>query len=170
MQPQNPLIGQRLRDYEIKRLLGAGGTSEVYEVEHTVLHTRAAAKILFAHYSPNSTEYRKFEREAKIIAGFRQEGIVRLLEYGMYGNQPYMIIELFTHGSLEDTHGKTLPLATVVGYVKQVAAALQYAHDHGIIHRDVKPENMMYSDATHDKVILCDFGIAFMQGIGGKTT
>jgi serine/threonine protein kinase len=152
------LEGQQFGNYQLIRLLGEGGFSEVYLGEHIHLNTHAAIKVLHTRLASNDIE--NFRNEARTLAHLAHPHIVRVLEFGVEGVVPFLVMDYAPNGSLRHRHpkGVLVPLPTVVSYVKQVASALQYAHDHKLIHRDVKPENMLLG--LHDVVLLSDFGIA----------
>src|SRR5947199_3991325 len=151
-------IGQRLGNYQLLRYLGEGGFAEVYLGEHIHLGTQAAIKVL--HTQLTSDDVDKFRIEARTIARLIHPHIVRVLEFGVEGKTPFLVMDYAPHGTLRQRHpkGVTLPLPTIVSYVKQVAEALQYAHDEKLIHRDIKPENMLLG--RRDDVLLSDFGLA----------
>src|SRR6266496_4036375 len=153
-------VGQQLGNYQLIRLLGEGGFAEVYLGEHVHLGTQAAIKVL--HTQLTSDDVEKFRTEARTIAHLSHPHIVRVLEFGIEGKTPFLVMDYAPHGTLCQRHprGVLLPLATIVPYVKQVADALQYAHDEKLIHRDVKPENMLLG--RHQEVVLSDFGIALV--------
>ena len=101
----------------------------------------------------------QFRNEARTIFSLEHPHIVRILEYSLDGNMPYIVMYYTANGSLRKRHpyGTRVPLQTVVEYVKQVAAALQHAHDEGLVHRDIKPDNMLIG--KHDEILLSDFGV-----------
>jgi serine/threonine protein kinase/regulation of enolase protein 1 (concanavalin A-like superfamily) len=150
--------GQQLGNYRLIHLLGEGGFAEVYLGEHVHLNTHAAIKVLHTRLASNDIE--QFRNEARTLAHLVHPHIVRVLEFGVGGAVPFLVMDYAPNGSLRHRHpkGVPVPLPIVVSYVKQVASALQYAHDHKLIHRDVKPENMLLG--RHDVVLLSDFGIA----------
>ncbi|GLV60010.1 hypothetical protein KDH_68330 [Dictyobacter sp. S3.2.2.5] len=154
-------IGQRLGNYTLVQLLGQGGFAEVYLGEHLYLKSQAAIKILQARLS-GSDDSDSFLKEAQTIARLSHPNIVRVLDFGIEGETPYLVMDYAPNGTLRQRHtrGVALPLATVVPYVTQVADALQYAHDEHIIHRDVKPENMLVG--RRNEILLSDFGIALV--------
>lgn len=158
MSDQGNLIGQRLGNYRLTRLLGQGGFAEVYLGEHIHLNTQAAVKLLYARLTNEDLE--NFRNEARTIASLLHANIVRVLDFGVERNAPYLILDFAPNGTLRQRHpkGTRLPLPTVVMYVKQIAEALQYAHAQRLIHRDVKPENMLLG--RNNEVLLSDFGIA----------
>jgi serine/threonine protein kinase len=150
--------GGRLGSYLLNRFLGQGHSAEVWLGEHVHGRWQRAIKILHARLS--AQEQVLFLREAQIIAPLEHRNIVSLMDYGVEGTIPFLVMNYAPDGSLHDRHPNGTPLAldVVVSYVKQVAAALQYAHDTHLIHRDVKPENMLVN--RNGEVLLSDFGIA----------
>ncbi|MDQ2713493.1 MAG: protein kinase [Chloroflexota bacterium] len=153
-------VGQQLGNYRLVRLLGQGGFAEVYLGEHIYLDTEAAIKVLHTRVAEEDEGH--FRREARTIAGLVHPHIVRVLEFGVEGTTPFLVVDYAPNGTLRKRHprGVPLPLADVLNYVVQVAAALQYAHDRKVVHRDVKPENMLLG--RHNEVLLSDFGIALV--------
>jgi ABC-type transport system substrate-binding protein/serine/threonine protein kinase len=151
-------VGRQVGNYRLVRLLGQGGFAEVYLGEHVYLKTLAAIKLLEARMAQNEMD--RFLAEAQTIARLRHPAIVRLLEFGVEGGTPYLVMEYAPNGSLRHWHprGSRLTPAVVLPYARQVAEALQYAHDERLIHRDVKPENMLVG--PRGEVLLSDFGIA----------
>jgi serine/threonine protein kinase len=152
--------GQQLGNYRLARLLGEGGFAEVYLGEHLFLGTATAIKVLHTQVAPEDMAL--FQQEARILAGLKHPHIVNILDFGIEERTPYLIMSYAPHGTLRTRHpkGTVLPIATVVEYVKQVAQALQYAHERKIVHRDIKPENMLIGE--QNEVLLSDFGIALI--------
>ena len=151
-------IGQQLGNYRLTQLLGRGGFAEVYLGYHLRLQRQAAIKVLHAYLSEQKTEM--FQQEAQIIAALDHPNIVRILDFDVQNGIPFLVMDYLPHGTLRQLHpqGERVPLPTIVSHVKQVAGALQYAHDRRLIHRDVKPENMLIGQ--RNEVVLSDFGIA----------
>src|SRR5258708_4480397 len=135
-------IGKQVGNYRLIQLLGKGGFAVVYLAEHVHLVTFAAIKIL--HVQPTQKDLDNFLVEAQRIARLRHRHIVRILDFGIdpTENVPYLVMDYAPQGTLRQLHphGSKVPLATVLSYVKQTAAALQFTHDQKLIHRDVKPE------------------------------
>jgi len=152
------LIGQQLGNYRLVNLLGRGGFAEVYLGQHVRLSMQAAIKVLHAHLSDE--EINGFQREAETIANLIHPHIVRILDFDVSNGIPFLVMDYCAHGTLRKRHtkGERVPLSAVVSYIKQVAKALQYAHDQKLIHRDIKPENILIG--RHDDILLSDFGIA----------
>lgn len=150
--------GQQLGNYRLLRLLGRGGFAEVYLGEHLHLQTPAALKLLRARISDE--EATQFLREAQILARLRHRHIMRVLDFAVQEGTPFLVMEFAPGGTMRARYprGTRLPLAAVVRYVSQVAGALQHAHDQHLIHRDVKPENLLLD--ADDGLLLSDFGLA----------
>ena len=149
-------IGQQLDDYRLTRLLGAGGFGEVYLAEHIYHKTQVAIKLL----PPLAQDdLHSFLTEARTFR-LKHPNIVQVLDFGVEERTPFIVMEYAPNGTLRKLHpkGTRVPLPTIVSYVKQVASALQYAHDERLIHRDVKPENMLIG--VQNQLLLSDFGIA----------
>ncbi|HEY6284018.1 MAG TPA: serine/threonine-protein kinase [Ktedonobacteraceae bacterium] len=153
-------IGQKLGNYQLVRLLGEGGSAEVYLGEHIHLGTRAAIKILRTQLTADDVDI--FRNEARTIAQLEHPYSVRVLDFGVEEKTPFLVMSYATNGTLRQRYpkGTRLPLAAVLPYITQVANALQYAHDEKVIHRDVKPENMLIG--KRQEILLSDFGIAVM--------
>src|SRR5579859_606226 len=152
--------GQQLGHYRLIRQLGRGGFADVYLGEHLYLNTKVAIKVLQTHLAQNDLP--DFIREARTIASLSHPHIIRVQDFGLEDEVPYLVMEYAPNGTLRQRYpkGTRLPLATILPFVRQVAEALDYAHSRRLIHRDVKPENMLLG-ANMD-VLLSDFGIALI--------
>lgn len=152
------LIGQTFGNYRLTALLGSGGFAEVYLGEHTRLGMQAAVKILHAHLAGEEAAH--FQEEARTIAELIHPHIIRVLDFDVQENTPFLVLDYAPNGSLRQRHkkGEQVPLGLVASYVTQMAEALQYAHDRKRIHRDVKPENMLVG--RQGEILLSDFGIS----------
>lgn len=155
---QGQYLGRQFGNYRLIKLLGEGGFAEVYLGEHIYLGTHAAVKVLSTKLA--NDEIAQFRNEARTIIGLEHANIVRILEFGMEGRIPFIIMNYAPNGSLRKCHPKgiRLPPETIVTYIKQIASALQYAHDKGLVHRDIKPDNMLVG--RNQEILLSDFGIA----------
>ncbi len=151
-------VGQQLGNYRLNSLIGRGGFGEVYLAEHIHLETLAAIKLLDMQLA--STEAEHFRTEARVIARLIHPNIIRVLDYGIDDLTPYLVMDFAPNGTLRQRHPKESRVAidTVISYVKQIAQALQFAHEKQVIHRDVKPQNMLIGQ--NDEILLSDFGIA----------
>lgn len=156
------LIGKTLGNYRIVGWLGTGGFANVYLGEHHYLRIKAAIKVMKEEHCTEEF-IKKFIEEAQRVANLRHEHIVRVFEYDVQEDTPFLVMEYAPGGSLRQRHlrGTPIPLKDVVSYVEQIAPALQYAHNlpgKGIIHRDIKPENLLIG--KHGEILVSDFGIA----------
>jgi tetratricopeptide (TPR) repeat protein len=159
----SPLVGGRIGKYRLMSVLGRGGFAEVYLGLHTYLQTLAAIKVL--HTRLSDADRNRFLVEARLIGQLDHPHIVRVLDFGVERGIPFLVMEYAARGSVHQAHpqGSPMGLDRIVSFVGQLASALQYAHDLGIIHRDVKPENILLKKSY--QVLLSDFGIA--AAIGG---
>src|SRR5215470_15285941 len=159
-------VGQQFGTYRLVRLLGQGGYAEVYLGQHLRLTQQAAIKVLHAHLTESEAEH--FQQEAQIISTLVHPSIIRVFDYDVQEGVPFLVMDYAPGGSLRKLHprGNSVPLPQVVSYVKQVADALQYAHEQKFIHRDVKPENMLLG--RREEVLLSDFGIATIAHSSGS--
>ena len=150
--------GQRLGNYLLKSLLGQGGFADVYLGEHVYLKRMVAVKVLQLRMT--QMELQEFVQEAQMIAALEHNHIVRVHDFGVDGDTSFLVMDYALHGSLRHKHpkGGALHPSTIGPYVKQIAAALQYAHDQKLIHRDIKPENMLIG--KRDDVLISDLGLA----------
>src|SRR6266487_2807206 len=154
-------VGQRLGNYRLVRMIGQGGFAEVYLGQHIYLDTLAAIKVLHARLESDDVEY--FLIEARTVARLLHPNIVRVLEFNVEDMTPFLVVDYAPNGTLRKRHARGIPLppATIVSYTRQVAAALQYAHEQKVIHRDIKPENMLVG--RRNEILLSDFGIAVVS-------
>jgi WD40 repeat protein len=163
------LAGQQFGDYRLLRLLGQGGFASVYLGEHLYLGMQVAVKVLHARL--DGEDHAAFLREARLVTALIHPNILRVLGGDSADGIPYLVMDYAPNGSLRQCHprGVQLPLKIVLSYVRQVAGALQYAHDRRLIHRDVKPENLLLG--AQQQVMLGDFGVALLaQSTGLQST
>ncbi len=151
-------VGQRLGNYRLVRMIGQGGFAEVYLGQHIYLDTLAAIKVLHARLESDDVEY--FLTEARTVARLLHPNIVRVLEFNVEDMTPFLVVDYAPNGTLRKRHARGIPLppATIVSYTRQVASALEYAHEQKVIHRDIKPENMLVG--RRNEILISDFGIA----------
>src|SRR5579885_906360 len=155
--------GQELGPYRLTRLLGAGGFGEVYEAEHRLLQQQRAIKLLLERHFHDAKHRERFLREARTLAALEHPNIVPVLELGEAGNLFYLVMPFYRRGTLKDRlQQRTAPLALaeVETYLEQMCAALGYAHGRGIVHLDLKPENMLIHE--EGRLVLSDFGLAHL--------
>src|SRR5215471_6336926 len=159
-----PLLpSTRLGPYEIISAIGAGGMGEVYRARDTRLDRTVAIKILPEHLSSNRQRRERFEREAKAISSLSHPHICPLYDVGQQDGIDYLVIEYLEGETLAHRLRKgPLPLEQVLQYSIELTDALNSAHRHGVIHRDLKPGNIML---TKTGVKLLDFGLAKVQAV-----
>ena len=150
--------GQRFGNYRLLRLLGEGGFAEVYLGEHAFLTTHAAIKVLQMRLAQELLK--DFLQEARTLAHLEHPHIVRVLDFGLEEGVPFLVMHYEPNGSLRQRHprGSRLSLPQIVTYTGEIVAALHYIHEQKLIHRDVKPENMLVG--RKNEVLLGDFGVA----------
>jgi serine/threonine-protein kinase len=164
-------IGLRLEQFELLEEIGHGGSARVYRARDHLAGRDVAVKII-----PNDVEDRqdfiaRFDREIEIVRALAHEHIVEVYGFGETEEVVFLVMRLLDGGSLRaklDANGQ-LPVGLAALYGAQMARALHYAHQHGIIHRDVKPSNMLFAKENPYHLLLTDFGIAKIQGLRGMT-
>lgn len=151
-------VGQRFGNYRLLRLLGEGGFAEVYLGEHAFLGTQAAIKVLQIRLAQELLK--DFLEEARTLAHLEHPHIMRVLDFGLEEGVPFLVLHYAPNGSLRQLHprGSRLALPNVVAYTQEIVAALHYIHEQKLIHRDVKPENMLVG--RNNELFLGDFGVA----------
>jgi serine/threonine protein kinase len=155
------LTGQSLGRYHILEQLGEGGMATVYKAYDTRLERDVAVKIIRkSAFSAEVLErmLKRFEREAKALARLTHPNIVGVMDYGEYEGSPYLVMPYFPGGTLKQYLGKSVPWQDAASLLLPIARALQFAHEQGIIHRDVKPSNILIT--LSGEPMLSDFGIA----------
>lgn len=155
------MIGTILdRKYRITELVGSGGMAQVYKAINMSNRRTVAVKVLKDEYKDDAEFLRRFSREANAILTLSHENIVRAYGAGTHNGMPYLVMEYVEGRTLKDLIAKNgaLPVRTAIGITCQILDALSAAHAHGIIHRDVKPQNVIVTDKG--RVKLADFGIA----------
>ncbi|HLI90792.1 MAG TPA: protein kinase [Ktedonobacteraceae bacterium] len=152
---------RQLGDYRFIRPLGHGSFSEVYLGEHIALKQRVAIKVLRAPLSREDQE--RFLNEMQTIAHLNHPAILPVREYGVAEGIPFLVMSYLSGGSLRQRHrrGACLPPIALLPYIQQIASALHYAHSEGIVHRNIKPENLLVD--LSDTVLLSDFGLTTGQ-------
>ena len=155
--------------YRVERTIGRGGMGTVYEVTDSQCGERAALKVLHHALAYDESGLARFKREVAILSAIRHPAVPRILDWGMESGQLYFVAELVRGSDLRAlaNAGTTFDVARAVEIAALVADALSIAHEHGIIHRDVKPHNIMLGE--DGSVRLLDFGIARGAGIDMKT-
>src|SRR5262245_12457033 len=156
--------GTRLGPYEVVAPLGAGGMGEVFRAKDTRLGRDVAIKVLPQHLSANPEVRTRFEREAKTVSSLNHPNICTLFDVGRENDTDYLVMELVDGETLAQRLARgPLPSADVLGLGAQIADALSRAHLAGVVHRDLKPGNVML---TKSGAKLMDFGLARATGLG----
>jgi serine/threonine-protein kinase len=159
-QTQAPVLFSGYRDLA---LIGRGGMAEIYRAEHPTLKRKVAIKVLLPNLAEDEQFRKRFMREAKTLAELEHPNIVKLFDYGEENDLYYMVME-YLDGANLSAHLKQngpLPLSRTIEILQDVASALDYAHKFGLIHRDVKPSNVMLDSGMNSpRAVLTDFGIA----------
>jgi tRNA A-37 threonylcarbamoyl transferase component Bud32 len=179
-------IGRTLSKVTIERPIAKGGMAEIYLGRHETLERPVAVKVLHAYLSEDSQLMARFETEAKAVAALQHPNIVRVYDFDFAEGQPYIVMELIEGPTLAQylrslhNMGLLLPLDAVGRQVSGLASALDYAHGRGIVHRDVKPSNVLLRAAGSRvrpglplgedvQPVLTDFGLARITGGSYRT-
>jgi serine/threonine-protein kinase len=165
----NDLIGRQLGQYTLLEEIGRGGSSRVYRGHDGAAERDVAVKVI-----PNDAEDRvgfvhRFEREVQAVAQLNHPNIVTVFDRGETDDLVYLVMQCVMGGTLRTKLGKPLPAYEATAYIVQMAQALHHAHTKGIVHRDVKPSNMLIDAENAKHLLLTDFGIAKLQGARGLT-
>ncbi len=161
------LAGQTMGAFHIVEKLGEGGMAEVYKAYQLRLDRYVALKFIRPELAAQEGFLPRFEQEAKVLARLSHSNIVHVYDFGEEGRRCYLAMEYVTGSTLKDwlresTGGKPMALDEALLIIRQVCAALDYAHAQGVVHRDVKPANIMLT--PEGRVLLSDFGIARLMG------
>jgi len=153
------LTGMRLGQYQVLAPLGEGGMAAVYKAYQPSVDRQVALKILPRHFARDPEFTGRFEQEAKLIAKLQHVHILPVYDFGEAEGYTYIAMPFIETGTLADLmHGQAMPLDQVREIIAQVGEALAYAHARGLVHRDVKPSNILIDHAGN--CLLTDFGIA----------
>jgi len=151
--------GMRLGQYEINEPIGAGGMGEVYCALDLSLRRNVALKVLPEAFARDPERFARFEREARLLASLKHTGIAAIYGFGNEGAIPFLALELVSGDTLAEVLARgPLPIQEAVGIAIQISAAIENAHERGVIHRDLKPANIKIT--PEGKVKVLDFGLA----------
>src|SRR5437660_78031 len=158
----DPFIGKPLGAYTIQSKLGEGGMARVYKGYHARLRREVAIKVILSQIADKEGFRARLEREAQLIASLQHPNIVAVYDFGEIDNLTYLVMQYVGGGTLRDQlrGGHALDPRQAILYCQQMARALHHAHLRGIVHRDVKPQNMLVSATDRTQLLLSDFGIA----------
>ena len=148
------------RGYELQGKLGAGGMSTLYLGIQTALNRKVAVKMLHPGLADDENFISRFEREAKTASGIGHRNIVSVFDFGVEDDVYYIIMELVQGTDLKEALAKTgrIPPEVVLAILEETSYGLEAAHEQGVIHRDMKPSNVMLSNSGEVKI--ADFGLA----------
>jgi serine/threonine protein kinase len=171
---EDALVGTTLDNrYRIDSIIGRGGMSTVYKAQHLFLNRDVAIKVMQEHLASNMEGRMRFQREAQAAASLSHPNIIAVTEFGVaQGGEPYMVMDYLDGKSVADVLREKVRAEPklALAIFKQVAAALQHAHDKGVVHRDLKPSNVMLVRGDRENTLMVkvvDFGLArFLPGVG----
>ena len=154
-----PQVGQVIGSYEVVAPLGSGGMGEVYRARDLRLGRMVAIKFIASALHGRADAEARLDREARLASSLNHPGIVTVYDVGVHDDQPYVVMELIDGRPLSDRLAEgRLPIREAVDIALQVGDALAAAHDAGVIHRDLKPQNIMLTEGGRAKVV--DFGLS----------
>jgi putative two-component system response regulator len=160
--------GATLGTYRIVERIGRGGMATVYKAHHQALDRFVAIKVLPEFFAEDDTYHDRFQEEARAIARLKHPNILNVFDFGQEGGTTYLVVELVEGGTLADRLGEPMDLQDVVAVLRPLASAIDHAHSQGVVHRDIKPLNiLMHRDGTP---VLADFGLAQMAAAVRKLT
>ncbi len=166
--PPEEMVGLILDHYRIIEAIGRGGMATVFLAQDIYLQRNVAVKIFRHKTEEGDVFWRRFAREARVVAQLDHPNILMVHEYGEHAGFAYFIMPYLELGSLRDRlrQRQILPWHETVDIIIQILQALQYAHERGLIHRDIKPDNILFKTETNP--VLSDFGLAKVVSDGGR--
>ncbi|HET9980425.1 MAG TPA: protein kinase, partial [Ktedonobacterales bacterium] len=176
------LVGKTIGNYKIEALLGTGGMGQVYRGVHQFLKVERAVKVMNPGVASDPTFQARFQQEAQAAAALNHPNIVEVFDFGEQGTQYYMVMELITDGSLRSllkqrASGQSWELTLGLDLIRQAAEGLGYAHSKGMVHRDIKPDNLLLQKLSDSpsgerqyQLKITDFGLARLADGGGVRT
>lgn len=153
----NDVFGKKLGQYVLLEQLGEGGMAKVYNAFDARVERNVAIKVILPSKRTSRVFLQQFEREAKALANLAHTNIVKVLNYGIQDGQPYLVMEYVPGGTLKDAMHQKIPWQTAAAILAPIARALDYVHQQQIVHRDVKPSNILLQEDFSP--MLSDFGI-----------
>jgi eukaryotic-like serine/threonine-protein kinase len=160
--------GRTLGRYRLERLVGRGGMAEVWEARDQTLGRRVAIKIIAPDLATDARFHERFLSEARSVAALEHANVLPIYDFGESDGVPYLVMPFLESGTLSDRAKQgEVPVAQAIDWIRQLAAALDAAHAAGVLHRDVKPANVMIG--AGGRLLLADFGIAKSMQSGNLT-
>ncbi len=151
------VFGKKLGQYILLEQLGEGGMAKVYNALDSRAERNVAIKVILPNKRSSQIFLQQFEQEAKSLANLIHTNIVKVLNYGIEDGQPYLVMEFVPGGTLKEAMQRPLPWQTAAAVLAPIARALEYVHRQQIVHRDVKPSNILLDE--NFRPMLSDFGI-----------
>jgi formylglycine-generating enzyme required for sulfatase activity/serine/threonine protein kinase len=164
------LDGTTLGAYRIVERIGRGGMATVYRAYHAAMNREVAIKVLPEEHATDPDFRTRFEREAQTVANLRHPYILPVFDYGEDRNISYLVMPYIPTGTLKKylIDSSPLPFDTIISIITHLGEALDYAHRQGVIHRDVKPDNVLFDEESNP--LLTDFGLTRMMEGGASLT
>ena len=162
------LIGKTLGQYQIVEQIGQGGMATVFKAYQPTLDRYVAVKALLAQQALATGFYERFMHEARTVARLNHPNILPIIDFGQQDGTSYIVMKLVSGSTLRERLNQPLDLAETARFIEQIAAALDHAHGKGVLHRDVKPSNVLLDEG--DWVQLADFGLAKLVASDVKLT
>lgn len=160
------LVGQQLGPYEIKEMVGQGGMASVYKAYHPATDRFVAVKVMLPNMAVDETFVKRFQREAQFVASLQHIHILQVFDYGEQDGIAYLVMPYLPGNTLADKiRDNPLDVKEAVRIFRQLAQALDYAHERGLLHRDIKPSNIMLDESGN--ALLADFGLTKMIDASG---
>jgi serine/threonine-protein kinase len=156
------LCGRRLGKYELLERIAFGGMAEVYRAFQPGVERQVVVKILHDHLADSPDFVARFQREARVIGSLHNPHIVRIIDMDFDEEFYYMVMDYIQGPTLGDylKQNQIMPVNDALRIGVQLANALDYAHSQGVLHRDIKPTNIMFSNDSYQHAVLADFGLA----------
>lgn len=162
------LVGQQLGPYEIKEMVGQGGMASVYKAYHPATDRFVAVKVMLPNMAVDETFVKRFQREAQFVASLQHIHILQVFDYGEQDGVAYLVMPFLTGNTLADKIlNNPLDVKEALRIFRQLAQALDYAHERGLLHRDIKPSNIMLDESGN--ALLADFGLTKMIDSSGMS-
>ncbi len=159
--------GFELGRYRLEQKIGAGGMAEVWRALDLTLERPVAVKLMTESISADTSFVRRFFREARVMARLEHPHILPVYDFGQLGNLVFLVTRLVTGGTVRERARQGVELPTAIAWIRAVASALDFAHAEGVVHRDVKPANVLLDRDA--RPLLADFGLAKPAGAESLT-
>lgn len=156
------MSGLRLGKYELLDRIAFGGMAEVYRAFQPGIERQVVVKILHDHLADSPDFVARFQREARVIGSLQNPHIVRIIDMDCDAENYYMVMDYIQGPNLGDylKQNQLMPVQDALRIGIQLATALDYAHSQGVLHRDIKPTNIVFGDDSYQHAVLADFGLA----------